>query len=84
VFNDLNARWAGWPIADHRSINGRWVRVDDLDPHAWFQRDELETCSLCGEHAAIRLPTSGSLLCLVCGGVTVAPEVPTDEPRTTQ
>jgi hypothetical protein len=61
------------------SSSRRLVRVDDVDLHGWFQRDELETCSLCGELAAIRLPTSGSLLCLVCGGVTAEQDVAADE-----
>jgi hypothetical protein len=58
------------------------VCVDDVDLHGWFQRDELQACSLCGERAAIRLPTSGSLLCLVCGGVTAAQDAPADETHT--
>jgi hypothetical protein len=53
--------------------------MDDVDPHGWFQRDELETCVVCGELSAIRLPATGSLLCLACGGVTAAAEAPVDE-----
>jgi hypothetical protein len=53
--------------------------MDDVDLHGWFQRDELETCVVCGELSAIRLPASGSLLCLACGGVTPAAEAPVDE-----
>jgi hypothetical protein len=53
--------------------------VDDVDLHGWFERDELEPCPLCGELASIRLPTSGSLLCLVCGAVAGPPQAPVDE-----
>jgi hypothetical protein len=56
--------------------------VDDVDLHGWFQREELEPCPLCGEHAGIRLPTSGSLLCLVCGAVAAPEQAPTDETST--
>ena len=41
----------------------------DLDLHQWFAPEELERCPACGEHAGIRLPTSGSLLCAACGQV---------------
>lgn len=54
-------------------------KVDDVDLHGWFQQDELEPCPLCGEHAGIRLPASGALLCLACGGVGAAAESPAKE-----
>ena len=46
--------------------------MDDVDLHAWFKSDELESCAACGEHGAIRLPTNGSTLCLSCGAVHAA------------
>jgi hypothetical protein len=46
--------------------------MGEVDLHAWFQRDELETCRACGETAAIRLPNARSFLCLVCGSVEAA------------
>jgi ribosomal protein L37AE/L43A len=44
----------------------------DLDLHQWFSNDELERCPECGESAGIRLPESGSFLCLGCGHVHAA------------
>jgi transcription initiation factor TFIIIB Brf1 subunit/transcription initiation factor TFIIB len=41
----------------------------DFDLHQWFDHDELERCPECGESAGIRLPESGSFLCLGCGHV---------------
>jgi hypothetical protein len=41
----------------------------DVDLHQWFSSDELERCPECGESAGIRLPDSGSFLCLGCGHV---------------
>jgi len=46
--------------------------MDDVDLHGWFKREELELCAACGDKGAIRLPTNGSSLCLVCGAVTAA------------
>jgi rRNA maturation protein Nop10 len=54
--------------------------VADFDLHAWFATDELDRCPACGEVARIRLPATGSLLCLACGGVTAAAEAPSDDP----
>ena len=56
--------------------------MDDVDLHGWFEREELEPCPVCGEQAGIRLPTSGSLLCLVCGAVAAAEQAPADESST--
>lgn len=46
--------------------------MDDVDLHAWFQGEELETCHACGERAAIRVTASKSFLCLACGNVDAA------------
>jgi hypothetical protein len=50
--------------------------VGEVDLHGWFSADELSTCSACGEPSGVRLPASGSLLCLACGSVTLATELP--------
>lgn len=50
--------------------------MGDVDLHGWFNADELSTCPACGESTAVRLPASGSLLCLACGSVTLTPELP--------
>jgi transcription initiation factor TFIIIB Brf1 subunit/transcription initiation factor TFIIB len=44
----------------------------EFDLHQWFSHDELERCPECGESAGIRLPESGSFLCLGCGHVRAA------------
>jgi hypothetical protein len=57
--------------------------MGELDPQGWFTGEELEACASCGERGAIRLPSSGSHLCLVCGSVTTAERHPSpteDEP----
>jgi transcription initiation factor TFIIIB Brf1 subunit/transcription initiation factor TFIIB len=41
----------------------------DFDLHRWFAPGELEHCPACGKEAGIRLPESGSFLCLECGHV---------------
>jgi transcription initiation factor TFIIIB Brf1 subunit/transcription initiation factor TFIIB len=41
----------------------------DFDLHRWFAPGELEQCPACREEAGIRLPESGSFLCLDCGHV---------------
>jgi hypothetical protein len=59
--------------------------MSDVDPHAWFERDELEACRACGETAAIRLPNAGSFLCLACGSVGAVEDDPEiDSPRRSQ
>lgn len=50
--------------------------MGDVDLHGWFSADELSTCPACGERTAVRMPASGSLLCLACGSVTLAPDLP--------
>jgi hypothetical protein len=57
--------------------------MDDVDLHAWFKRDELESRAACGEQGAIRLPTNGSTLCLGCGAVRAAdlPDAGTERTR---
>jgi hypothetical protein len=54
--------------------------MGEVDLHGWFKSDELEPCATCGEVAGIRLPATGSLLCLACGGVTAAAGTLTKEP----
>lgn len=49
--------------------------MGDVDLHGWFNADELSTCPACREPAGVRLPASGSLLCLACGSVTLAAEL---------
>jgi hypothetical protein len=46
-----------------------WIFVPDFDLHQWFGREELEPCPACQERAGIRLPTSGTFLCVACGHV---------------
>jgi ribosomal protein L37AE/L43A len=53
--------------ADERTIR---VPVADFDLHQWFAREELERCPACGEQGILRLPASGSSLCIACGRVT--------------
>jgi hypothetical protein len=48
--------------------------MGDVDVHGWFDSGELQGCPACGETACIRLPASGSLLCLSCGSVVSATE----------
>jgi hypothetical protein len=46
--------------------------MSDFDLHQWFAPDDLERCPSCGEREGIKLPASGSFLCLGCGHI-VAP-----------
>jgi hypothetical protein len=66
-----------WPIAEVAAAAEDVVDMGDVDLHAWFRFDELEPCASCDEVAAIRLPASGSFLCLACG--LVAPPLGTGE-----
>lgn len=43
--------------------------MGDFEFHQWFNSDELTPCPACGEQAGIRLPASGSFLCMACGQV---------------
>jgi hypothetical protein len=43
--------------------------IGDFELHQWFSEGELERCLACGETAGVRLPASGSFLCLACGHV---------------
>jgi ribosomal protein L37AE/L43A len=60
----------------------------DFDLHQWFSRDELAPCPACHQTAGIRVPESGSFLCLECGHVQDAgaavekaqAQVPPEEP----
>ena len=55
--------------------------MTDFDLHRWFSDDELEVCPSCAERAGIRLPRSGSFLCLACGAAEMRPdERAADEP----
>jgi hypothetical protein len=46
--------------------------MGDVDLHAWFHGEELETCRACGESAVIRVGASRSSLCLACGRAETA------------
>jgi hypothetical protein len=52
--------------------------MGDFDLHQWFSDDELERCPSCGEQSGIRLPESGSFLCLTCGHVHAAKRDPAE------
>ena len=41
--------------------------MDDVDLHAWFKSEELESRAACGEARSYALPTNGSTLCLTRG-----------------
>jgi hypothetical protein len=43
--------------------------MSDFDLHQWFAPDDLVPCPSCGEREGIRLPASGSFLCLGCGHI---------------
>lgn len=55
----------------------------------WFDPDELGGCPECGEHAALSLPVSATLVCFACGlvvfpgGVTSVSEIQGREPSLT-
>jgi len=51
--------------------------MGDVDVHAWFRAEELETCRACGESATIRVGTTRSSFCLACGAVDTAEDDPT-------
>jgi len=53
--------------------------MGDVDLHDWFDSAELEPCPACGESARIRLPSSGSLLCLSCGSVDASTDASVEE-----
>jgi len=48
--------------------------MTDFDLHQWFAPDDLEPCPSCCEREGIRLPASGSFLCLGCGHIVGPPE----------
>jgi hypothetical protein len=50
--------------------------MGDVNLHAWFGSEELESCPSCGDMARLRLPASGSLLCLSCGAVSATADAP--------
>jgi hypothetical protein len=50
--------------------------MGDVDPHAWFDAEELEMCRTCGERATIPLPSASSCLCLACGSVHESQDEP--------
>jgi hypothetical protein len=51
--------------------------MSDFDLHQWFAPDDLVPCPSCGEREGIKLPASGSFLCLGCGHI-VAPPIEAD------
>jgi hypothetical protein len=55
--------------------------MTDFDLHQWFAPDDLEPCPSCCEREGIRLPASGSFLCLGCGHIVAAPEEHTASTR---
>jgi len=48
--------------------------MTDFDLHQWFAPDDLEPCPSCSEREGIRLPASGSFLCLGCGHIVASPK----------
>jgi hypothetical protein len=48
--------------------------MSDFDLHQWFAPDDLVPCPSCGEREGIRLPASGSFLCLGCGHIVAPPK----------
>jgi hypothetical protein len=48
--------------------------MSDFDLHQWFSPDDLVPCPSCGEREGIRLPASGSFLCLGCGHIVAPPK----------
>jgi ribosomal protein L37AE/L43A len=57
-------------VVQAHDVFGVRCGVPDFDLHRWFGEDELERCPACGEPAGVRLPTSGSFMCLSCGHLT--------------
>src|SRR5262245_16559780 len=60
------------PLPRHAIRETIGARMGDVDLHAWFHGEELETCRACGERAAIRVAATRPSLCLACGGVDTA------------
>jgi hypothetical protein len=43
----------------------------NIDLLAWFDEDEREVCSGCGDRASVSFPESIASFCLGCGAITV-------------
>jgi ribosomal protein L37AE/L43A len=56
----------------------------DFELHEWFAPDELDHCPLCGERARVRLPATGSVVCIACGEMTSGPAVDEQLPEREQ
>jgi hypothetical protein len=63
-------RTIGW-----RRLKAWFCDMRDFDLHRWFAPGELEQCPACQKEAGIRLPESGSFLCLECGHAEAAQAV---------
>lgn len=50
--------------------------MGEVDLHAWFNGEELETCRACGESAVIRVGPTRASLCLACGSADTAEDKP--------
>jgi hypothetical protein len=55
--------------------------MTDFDLHQWFAPDDLERCPSCCEREGIRLPASGSFLCLGCGHIVASSKEPAASTR---
>jgi hypothetical protein len=47
-------------------------RITNLDLLEWFDEDERNVCSTCGERACVSLPDVAAHFCLNCGAIHIA------------